>query len=95
MTPNASKWAWWCYAQPTNLYYEEGAPLLSRAEVQQGNNLGPMLFSLALQPNLERIAALKGSGGLDLVAAYLDDVVVAGNSLAVLEALRILHEAAP
>ena len=33
--------------------------------------------------------------GLDLVAAYLDDVVVAGDHLAVLEALRILHAAAP
>ena len=54
-----------------------------------------MLFSLALQPIMQRLAALRGAGGLDLVVAYLDDVVVAGNSLAVLEALRILHEAAP
>ena len=54
-----------------------------------------MLFALALQPTLERLAALRGAGGLDIVAAYLDDVVIAGDHIAVLEALRILHEAAP
>ena len=76
-------------------YYGEGAPLASSAGAQQGDNLGPLLFSLALQPTLERLAALRGPGGLDVVVGYLDDVVVAGDHLAVLESLRILHEAAP
>ena len=62
--------------------------------MQQGDNLGPLLFALALHPTLERLAALRSTAGLDIVAAYLDDVVVAGDTLAVLEALRILHEAA-
>ena len=75
VTPEVSKWAWWCYAQPSHLYYGEGTPLASRAGVQQGDNLGPLLFALALQPTLERLAALRGTGGLDIVAAYLDDVV--------------------
>ena len=95
VTPEVAKWAWWCYSQPSHLYYGEGTPLASSAGVQQGDNLGPLLFSLALQPTLERLAALRGAGGLDIVAGYLDDVVVAGDHLAVLEALRILHEAAP
>ncbi len=95
ITPEVSKWAWWCYSQPSHLYYGEGPPLASSAGVQQGDNLGPLLFSLALQPTLERLAALRGAGGLDIVAGYLDDVVVAGDHLAVLEALRILHDAAP
>ncbi len=59
----------------------------SSAGVQQGDNLGPLLFALALHPTLEKLAELKGtSGGLDIVAAYLDDVVIAGNSAAVLQA---------
>ena len=95
ITPEVSKWAWWCYAQLSHLYFGDSAPLASSAGVQQGDNLGPLLFALALQPTLERLAALRGAGGLDLVAAYLDDVVVAGDHLAVLEALRILHAAAP
>ena len=95
ITPEVSKWVWWCYSQPSNLYYGEGNPLASSAGVQQGDNLGPLLFSLALHPTLERLAALRRAGGLDIVAGYLDDVVVAGDHLAVLEALRILHEAAP
>ena len=94
--PEAAKWAWWCYSQPSDLHYEGQDPLRSCAGVQQGDNLGPLLFSLALQPTLLKLAALKGNnGGLDVVAAYLDDVVVAGDTLGVQEALRILHEAAP
>ena len=62
--------------------------------MQQGDNLGPLLFALALQPILEQLAGLRGQG-LDIVAAYLDDVVVAGDDAAVLEAFRLLCSAAP
>ena len=58
VTPEAAKWAWWCYSQPSKLYNEEGNPLSSSAGVQQGDNLGPLLFASALQRTLVRLAAL-------------------------------------
>ena len=49
--------------------------------MQQGDNLGPLLFSLALQPLLMKLNALKQreGGRLDIVVSYLDDVVIAGD----------------
>jgi hypothetical protein len=94
-TPAVAKWAWWCYSQPTTLHYNS-AKLTSSAGVQQGDNIGPLLFSLALHPTLLQLQELRDSGaGLEFVAAYLDDVVVAGDAVAVLSALRILEAAAP
>ena len=93
--PGKAKWAWWCYSQPSTLHHEDQGPLSSPGGVQQGHNLGPLIFALALQPTLEKIAALRGERGLDLVAAYLDDVVLAGDAATVLEALHILQEARP
>ena len=60
--------------------------------MQQGDNLGPLLFSLALHPLLLKLNALKQGDGerLDIVVSYLDNVVIAGDSAAVLAALRLL-----
>ena len=75
--PKAATWAWWCYSQPSTLHYE-GRTITSCSRVQQGDNLGHLLFALALQPVLEQISELRQNHrhkGLDIVAAYLDDVV--------------------
>jgi hypothetical protein len=92
--PSAARWSWWCYSQPTTLYYGDTV-LQSSAGVQQGDNLGPLLFSLALQPVLLRLKAHYGTSNknLDLLVAYLDDVVLAGDADIVAEALGVLQEA--
>ena len=49
--------------------------------------MGPLLFSLALHPLLERI---KGISGIDIVVGYLDDIVLAGEAASISEALQLI-----
>ncbi len=89
--PAVSAWASWCYASPSRLIHNKEV-ILSQAGVQQGDNLGPLLFSLAIHPVLEQ---LKVVPGVDVVIGYLDDIVVAGDAPAVLAAFRLLQAAMP
>ena len=54
--PEASPWAAWCYSSPSRLLYN-GRLIESSAGVQQGDNLGPFLFSLAVHPLLQHLKA--------------------------------------
>ena len=47
--PALARWATWCYRQPTRLQFGDHV-LHSSTGVQQGDPLGPLLFSVALQP---------------------------------------------
>ena len=62
--------------------------------MQQGDPLGPLLFSLAIHPLATKLASLGRSRPgrqLDLVVFYLDDGVLCGSVEAVSEALALLH----
>ena len=80
--PALSRWATWCYRQPTRLQFGDRV-LSSSSGVQQGDPLGPLLFAAALQP----LARELRSRPLDLAIHFLDDGVLAGDLAAVSAAL--------
>jgi len=59
------------YESPTSLAFGQYI-LSSEEEVQQGDPLGPLLFSMALQGSLSL-------PNCELVVAYLDEVVMGGS----------------
>ena len=70
--PGLYPWVEWCYSEPSVLLYNHSDIISSSCGVQQGDPLGPLLFSLALLPIVEEIQAL--SPRLNLW--YLDDGVI-------------------
>lgn len=76
--PALARWTTWCYRQPTRLQFATHT-LESHSGVQQGDPLGPLLFSAALQP----LASDLRRCGLDIAVHYLDDGVLAGDVVAV------------
>lgn len=87
--PALARFATWCYQQPTRLQF--GAlGLDSQTGVQQGDPLGPLLFSVALQP----LALELRQSNLDLAMFYLDDGVLAGDIPAVSAALAHVQQEA-
>lgn len=86
-----SRWVEFCYSTPARLYYQESV-LSSAKGVQQGDPLGPLLFSLILHPLINRIAA---ECNLDLHAWYLDNGTIAGETPEVAKSLRNIQEEGP
>ena len=89
--PTLAAWASWCYSVPSRLLYNERV-VNSTAGVQQGDNLGPLLFATTIHSLLGELKAILG---IDLVIGYLDDIVVAGDCEAVLRALLVLQRSIP
>ena len=89
--PELSTWTWWTYGEPTNLFYDLDF-LESDEGVQQGDPLGPFLFSLALRSLTAEIHA--ACPNLQLHAWYLDDGVVGGRTEDVLRACDIVAASA-
>ncbi|XP_026428293.1 uncharacterized protein LOC113324185 [Papaver somniferum] len=89
--PSISYWVEFCYAKPARLYYQDHV-LSSAMGVQQGDTLDPLLFALVLHPLAEKIAT---NCTLYFHAWYLDDGTIAGDTMEVSKALRILQEDGP
>ena len=87
--PALARWVTWCYQNPSNLQFGD-AILQSSCGVQQGDPLGPLLFSAGVQP----LAAGLQRGAVDFSVFYLDDGVLAGSLAAVSDALVKLQQAA-
>ena len=77
--PSLSRWAHWCYRNPSNLRFGDFV-IQSTEGVQQGDPLGPLLFAAALQPLALALRNFEHGGKrLDLAAFYLDDGFLAGD----------------
>ncbi|GKB80464.1 putative reverse transcriptase domain-containing protein [Tanacetum coccineum] len=83
-----SRWVEICYSSPARLYYGEHN-LCSCHGVQQGDPLGPLLFSLVLHP---LICEIRDSFILSLHAWYLDDGTIIGDTLVVRKSLELIIE---
>ena len=86
-----ARWVGWCYRRPSALQFGSASTVQSAGGVQQGDPLGPLLFSAALQSLAQD---LRGQG-LDLAFFYLDDGVIAGDVRAVVRALQLVQRRAP
>ena len=86
--PSLSRWASWCYGNASNLRFGKSS-VQSASGVQQGDPLGPLLFSAAIQP-----LAQEARQQVDLAVFYLDDGFLAGDLAAVSSALSLLHQRA-
>nr|GEZ43220.1 hypothetical protein [Tanacetum cinerariifolium] len=89
--PAISRWVEFCYSNPTRLYYGEHT-LWSCQGVQQGDPLGPLLFSLVLHP---LICKIRDSFSLSLHAWYLDDSTIIGDTMVVGKVLELIVEDGP
>ncbi|CAE7877562.1 unnamed protein product, partial [Symbiodinium necroappetens] len=82
--PGLARWVSWTYRRPTALQFGAATTVHSAGGVQQGDPLGPLLFSAVLQSLATELRALP----LDLAFFYLDDGVLAGDVQEVVRALQ-------
>ncbi|KAL5509256.1 hypothetical protein EMCRGX_G004594 [Ephydatia muelleri] len=87
-------WVSWCYGQHPLLWHHLGC-LTSESGVQQGDPLGPLLFSLVLNILVKKVARDSACSILPFHAWYLDDGVMAGPRSSLCRILSLLQEEGP
>ena len=90
--PHMYSWVEWCYRETSHLTYAHYR-IASQEGVQQGDPLGPLLFSVVIQELVLRIR--NELPDLTLNKWYLDDGVLAGRSADVLKVLELLTDHGP
>ena len=90
--PSMAVWLESCYRAHPLLHLEDHT-ILSSCGVQQGDPLGPLAFTLALHPVVEKIK--QDVPGLQINTWYLDDGTLCGSAGDLLAALAILEANGP
>ena len=90
--PSLAAWMECCYGARSILHLGEET-ILSCCGVQQGDPLGPLGFTLTLQPIIEKIK--DGVPGLKLNVWYLDDGTLCGSPEDLAAALKIVEDEGP
>ena len=98
--PEMAPWVNWCYEHPTELIVsnrEHHEIIESLNGAQQGDPLGPLLFSIALQRIVTGIQEDLKTEGIDLAMNcwFLDDGTIAGTPTAVAAAIELLSNRGP
>ena len=90
--PELFPWVSWCYGQHPLLWHSLGC-LTSESGVQQGDPLGPLLFSLVLNILVKAISTT--CSNLLNHAWYMDDKVLAGPRATLCRAITLLQSEGP
>ena len=86
------RWVLDCYSHPAHLFFGS-IVLQSMAGVQQGDPLGPLLFSLVLHPLASKVQT--EFPHLDLCVFYLDDGVIIGDIGDVYQVFQLIQQNGP
>ena len=90
-TPELFPYVSWCYSNHQHLWHKLGE-LVSASGVQQGDPLGPLLFSLVLHATVQAIVADPQCTDLTSNCWCLDDGVLAGTRASLIRALEVIQE---